>query len=131
MSTMFVAGLWFLAGALVHRAASYMVDLGSRGLFARTLLFDSLKLALVMVEDISTARALKYEQMKSADLDEEDIKMVKAFDDAALKSWQIAIIRKIIATFPKQYSGLITFDDWQGAMDALDKEFKTGEKKWT
>tara|TARA_Y100000310_G_C20281677_1_gene622909 strand:- start:34 stop:429 length:396 start_codon:yes stop_codon:yes gene_type:complete len=131
MMSVVAAGLWFLAGALLYKSVSYMIDLGSRALFARTLLLDALRLALVMVEDVSTARALKYSQMKATNLDEKDIELAKAFDEAAMKSWQTAVIRKIIGTFPKQYSGLITFDDWQGAMDTLNKEVKRGETKWT
>ena len=131
MSEIIVAGLWFLAGALLYKGFSYMIDLGARALFAKALLVDALQLALIMVEDVSTARALKYSQMKAANLDEKDIELAKAFDEAAMKSWQTAVIRKIIATFPKQYSGLITFDDWQGAMDTLNKEVKRGETKWT
>jgi hypothetical protein len=126
-----VAGAWFLCGALVYRFMSYALDLGSRVLFAKALLSDALRLALVMVEDVSTARALKYSQMEGANLDEKDIELVKAFDEAAMKSWQTVVIRKIIVTFPKQYSALITFDDWQGAMDTLNKEIKRGETKWT
>ena len=126
-----VAGAWFLCGALVYRLMSNMLDLGTRALFAREALFEALRLAIFMVEDVAAARLLKYTQMTDAGLSEEHIGLVKAADEMAISNWIQTFVNKLLTTFPRQYRGLISFEDWQGAMVALDKEIKRSGKKWT
>ena len=125
-----VAGAWFLCGALVYKFMSYALDLGTRALFAKEILFEALRLAIFMVEDVAAARLLKYTQMTDAGFSEEHIGLVKAADEMAIDNWKQTFINKVLTTFPKQYRGLISFDDWQGAMSTLDEEIKRSGKKW-
>ena len=67
---------------------------------------------------------MKYTQLEEAKCPEEYVEFAKTVDDLAIKNWQQSFINKMISTFPKQYSGLITFEDWKGAVSTLDRKIK-------
>ncbi len=118
------AALWFFGGVLLHRTLSSFLELGQRAMLARELLQDSIRLAVHMIDDAQSARDLKYAQLKEAGWHSETIDFSKSVDDLAMKNWQQSFINKMISTFPKQYRGLITFEDWKGAIRTLDKKIK-------
>ena len=118
------AALWFFGGVLLHRTLSSFLELGQRAMLARELLDDSIRLAVHMIEDAQSARDLKYIQLEESGCESEVINFSKSVDDLAMKNWQQSFINKMISTFPKQYRGLITFEDWKGAIKTLDKKIK-------
>ena len=118
------AALWFFGGVLLHRMLSSFLELGQKAMLARELLHGCIKLAVHMIDDAKAARDLKYIQLEESGCDPGVIDYSKAVDDLAMKNWQQSFVNKMISTFPKQYSGLITFEDWKGAIETLDKKRK-------
>ena len=118
------AGMWFFGGVLLHRTLSSFIELGQKAMYARELLQDSLRLAVHMIDDAKAATELKYARLEQAGCDSETIELSKAVDELAMKNWQQSFISKMISTFPKRYSGLITFEDWKGAVRTLNRKIK-------
>lgn len=92
--------LWFLAGALAHRALSYTLSIGAAknaALFAydyALLFFDALD------KDLTNAVEIKHQALWSAGLTDEEMESAKEQDTKLLVKWRTKVLAKFIVGSP-------------------------------
>ena len=59
---------------------------------------------------------MKYDVMKDAGLQDEEIHLIKEKDTKFYKIWREMTIARIITHWPKLYKKLIRFNNWREAM---------------
>jgi hypothetical protein len=119
---------WYLAGAITHIIFSNLLQRGQAVLFLNGLLIQSLKIMRQMASDIALARQAKYDIYARADMPEDFMETMREIDQRVYINWKMATIATFIASFPKNYRGLLKFHDWDGAMKVLDDIYRREEK---
>jgi len=87
---------------------------------------------LLMLSTIAMSGALmfetKYSSMKEAGINEDDIVRTKRIDKLIFEQWANSAILDLKVFFPKEYEKLITFNDWDSAIDFLNEKLKKENK---
>ena len=122
----FSFGFGFFVGILVLHMLYYLWDLGQVGLFLKEAERSSLILLAMSAESIAYIQAIKYETMKSLNLDENTIKMTKNIDDYNFEAWKSSSIKRLLTAYPSRYAHLPKYFDWSGAMKVLNDVYKKG-----
>jgi len=116
--------LWFVAGAFTHMTLSLFFGYGKVINFAQDALNQTLKLLILIMEDMAYMREIKYQHMYSSGTPEETIETVKQIDEQVFNSWKVIVIHKFVSIYPKNLRGIIKFTTWQEAANILTKEMK-------
>ena len=122
------AACWYFAGAITHLLFFKILQRGQATLFLNGLLIQSLKIMRQMASDIALARQAKYDIYARADMPEDFMETMREIDQRVYINWKMATIATFIASFPKNYRGLLRFHDWDGAMKVLDDIYRRETK---
>jgi hypothetical protein len=125
MSGVLMAIAWAIVGAVLYKVSSAIIALGRYTVFSRMVLFHSLKLMALIVDEIQFLRGLKYKHMSEVGLEEDQIELIKELDHQALGNWKENAIALIIGSFPGPLRNIVTFNNWKEAMKELDKFYRT------
>tara|TARA_R110000824_G_scaffold191547_1_gene373287 strand:- start:104 stop:493 length:390 start_codon:yes stop_codon:yes gene_type:complete len=114
---------WFVAGAITHKALSYLLALGgSINLFNQTL-----NGCLIMLNKIDEQKLLtlkqKYDKLEKSKTDdeEEEFKQERAMDLNNHYLWREMMIGIILVCCPSSIKSSLNFKDWASAMKLLEK----------
>lgn len=88
---------------------------------AETLLF----LANV-VQDIYALQELKRYELEKSGKTEKQIELQQKIDEKEINIFKRKIVRTITSNFPKSFSHLIEFNDWETLMKSIEKHIKQG-----
>jgi len=88
---------------------------------AETLLF----LANV-TEDVYALQELKRYELEKSGKTEKQIQLQQRIDEKEITTFKRKIVRTIKSNFPKSFSHLIEFDDWDSLMKNIEKHIKKG-----
>ena len=116
--------LWFITGAFTHMALSLFFGYGKVVNFAQDALNQTLKLLILIMEDMAYMREIKYQHMHSAGTPEETIEACKQIDEQVFNSWKLIVIHKFVSIYPKNLRGIVKFSTWEQAANILTKEMK-------
>lgn len=108
--------LWFILGVFSYRVISGILQFGHLAVLFEEQLHHILKLLDILSKDLDKAYEMKYDVMKDAGLQDEEIHLIKEKDTKFYKIWREMTIARIITHWPKLYKKLIRFNNWREAM---------------
>ena len=120
--------LGFLIGFLFLHALYYLWDLGQVTLFLKEAETGALLLLAMSTEAIAYLQSIKYETMKSFDVDENTIKMTKNIDDYNFESWKTSAVKRLLLAYPARFKNLPKYVDWNTAVRILDEIYEKGQR---
>ena len=94
----------------------------------RTSAEDALKLLGTAAQDIAYIRQLKHQTVEKYG-DSEQLKIIKNTDDHVFSSWKRTAGENFKQNFPEPYNKAIEFNNWDEAMEVLDKIYKSEFKR--
>ena len=121
-SSFFMTLMWFLCGALTHKIGALLLGYGKIGIVANDVIFQSLRLLIMVTEDVAFMRQMKYLQMQKSDVDDETIKLAKEMDKQTIDTWKSIVIHRFATIYPRQMQSLVRFETWEEALTILTKE---------
>ena len=116
--------LWFFGGALAFQVLSRLFRAGQLVKLSVDVGASLLVLIASVHEDIYFAREIKYMKLQEDGVSGEDLKLIKALDEKATQAWRDAVIYKFKNSLPAALKDVFKFQDWDGAMQFLQKNIK-------
>ena len=116
--------LAFIAGIIVCKLMRGLLTFGYSAIILKQVHDDSLKIMGIISQDLTEIHHLKFLELQKAGKSNKEIEIAQNVSDYHRKSIQDTIIRNFISTFPKSYSSILQFCDWESAMQHLDELIK-------
>jgi len=120
---------WFFGGAFTFVILGRLLGYAQMISFVNIIMVQCIKLLGMMSENMALASTLKYQSLRDSNMPEEEIEKIKKVDAQAIHNWKVTTILAFLMSFPKKYSAMLKFYDWDGAMKVLDDIYKE-EKKY-
>ena len=79
-------------------------------------------------EAIAYIQTVKYETMRTFNVDENTIKTTKNIDDYNFESWKTSAVRRLLVAYPTRYKHLPKYVDWNTAMRILGEIYEKGQR---
>jgi len=117
--------LWFFGGALAFQILSRLFRAGQLVKMSVEVGASLMVLVSSVHDDVENAVNLKHKNLENS-MKDEDLKLLKGVDDAALQVWREAIIFKFKSSLPTPVSDIFAFQDWDGAMRFMRKYTRKG-----
>ena len=115
---------WFFAGAICTQLFSKLLAIAHVTILLREVTSQILKLIGSTAEDVAFVKAMKFQALRDAGIDEEHMDKVKKIDEQTFNNWKTSIITKLIVNYPRNLRHTLKFYDWEGAMKVLDDIYK-------
>tara|TARA_B100001123_G_C14335576_1_gene640927 strand:+ start:74 stop:403 length:330 start_codon:yes stop_codon:yes gene_type:complete len=106
---------------------NYLIKTGSTIVMMRTAMNDSLLVLARNIQDVYEIKYLKEEAMKIAGRDDKYIEWQARIDKRQIESLKTTCIRNFINSVPSRYNHLVKFNDWNSAMEYIDKIIEEGK----
>jgi len=117
--------LWFFGGALTFQILSRLFRASQLVKMSIEVGASLMVLVSSVHDDVENAVNLKHKNMENS-VKDEDLKLLKEVDSAALQVWRESIIYKFKSALPKPVSDIFAFQDWNGAMRFMRKYTRKG-----
>jgi len=121
--------IWFFAGVFTYRTLAALFVYGHMNLFVRNVTEQSLKMMGTVAEDVGFIRETKYKHMAHAGQTDEEIKAIRDVDDRSYNMWKSLCISHMLVNYPQPYRRSLKFEDWESAMEELDRLHKYESRK--
>lgn len=121
--------VWFLIGVFTYRTITALLAYGHMANFVHDVYEQSLKFIAVIAEDVAFIKGIKYKHMVDAGFTEEQLSEIEKIDDRAFSVWKNVCISHMIVNCPKYFKGYIKFQDWNSAMQQLNKIHEKEKRK--
>tara|TARA_B100001250_G_C19527056_1_gene668552 strand:- start:206 stop:598 length:393 start_codon:yes stop_codon:yes gene_type:complete len=95
--------LWFLAGALTHKALNYILSLGYERLLIEESLSQVARIYKAIDADVTSAVLFKHKNLLKSDLDRKIINDILAGDKEFLVKWKSTLFINVVAVVPPKY----------------------------
>jgi len=118
----------FFSGFLILHALYYLWDLGQVALFLKEAETGALLMLAMSTEAIAYIQTVKYETMRTFNVDENTIKTTKNIDDYNFESWKTSAVRRLLVAYPTRYKHLPKYVDWNTAMRILGEIYEKGQR---
>jgi hypothetical protein len=92
-----------------------------KAVLAETLLF-----VINVVQDVHDLQALKRYELERLGKTESQLKLQERMDQKEINIFKRKIVRTIKSNFPKSFSHLVDFDDWDTLMQNIKKQINKG-----
>tara|TARA_Y100000593_G_scaffold30850_1_gene61044 strand:+ start:210 stop:632 length:423 start_codon:yes stop_codon:yes gene_type:complete len=119
---------WFFAGAILSQIFSKVLAISHVAILLKDVTNQILKLIGTTAEDVAFVKAMKFQALHDAGIDEEQIERIKKIDEQAFNNWKVSLITKMIVGYPRHYRHILGFYDWDGAMKVLNNIYKQEAK---
>ena len=116
--------LIFLCGILFNVIWGQSLGLGYGLLSFQNSMTSSLLLLAKNVQSVYEIYQLKYIYYETINKDQKYVEFQKMIDEKELNSMKNTVIRNYINSVPKRYIHLVEFNDWNSAMEHLNKLLK-------
>jgi len=120
--TSLMAGFCF--GIAFHITLNHLINAGYCVIMIKSAIKDCVVLMAKNLQNVYEMKYLKEEAMRLAGRDEKYIEWQRKVDEREIDSLKRTCIRNFINTVPPKYNYLITFHDWNTAMEYIDKTVK-------
>ena len=122
---------FFFCGWVCHSLLSYVMSLGYSVMLLRNLLRDVVFMMSKIVEVAYLVHEMKMIYLDNMNLSEREVNNNKKLHDIQMDNLKKNIVSSITRHFPKNFSNLVEFHDWDTMMKWIDKELKINkEAKW-
>jgi len=121
--------IWFFAGVFVYRTLTAMLTYGHMAVFVKETMAQTLKLMGTVAEDIGFIKETKYKSMADCGASIEDVQRIREVDDRSFNMWKSTSIAHMLVNCPKPYKHTLKFEDWESAMEELDRLYKYESRK--
>ena len=116
----------FAIGWFSHTLFIYMFSLGSSVLLLKRVLAETLLFLTNVVQDIYELQELKRYELEKSGKSEKQIELQQRIDEKEINIFKRKVVRTIKINFPRAFSHLIEFDDWDQLMKNIEKQVKQG-----
>ena len=117
----------FLCGICLNMLWNYLVKTGYTIVMMKTTINDCLFVLAKNIQDVYEIKYLKDEAMRISGKDEKYIEWQSKVDERQIRTLKVSCIRNFINSVPPRFNHLIKFDDWDSAMQHIDKIIKEGK----
>ena len=114
----------FVFGILVKALWGYLDGLGSSILVVKVAMMDSLLILAKNIQTVHEIGQLKLMALEVAGKNEKEIDFQKSVNSSEISSLKNTVIRNYINCIPPIYNHLVTFHNWDTAMEYLNNELK-------
>ncbi len=118
----------FFCGWVCHSLFSYVMSLGYSVMLLRNLLRDIVFMMSKMVEVAYLVHEMKMIYIDNMNLSEREVNNNKKLHDIQMDNMKKNIVSSITKHFPKGFSNLVEFHDWDTMMKWIDKELKINKE---
>tara|TARA_Y100000593_G_scaffold76602_1_gene141636 strand:- start:51 stop:470 length:420 start_codon:yes stop_codon:yes gene_type:complete len=115
---------WFFAGALLSQIFSKLLAIAHMAGLLKEITDQILKLIGTTAEDVAFVKAMKFQALHDAGIDQEQIERVRKIDEQTFNSWKVSLITKLLVHYPRSFRYTLAFYDWDSAMKVLDDIYK-------
>ena len=121
--------LWYAASLFFGGAFSYWViakfmDVTHSYRLMKQVTDQIVLLMISVSQDIAFIKKVKYETMEALEVEEGQIDIVKKIDKKALDAWRDMSLMKIMQSYPKGYSKILTHYNWDKVTKSIDELYK-------
>ena len=123
--------LWFAAGFILARLASYLKAFVQSYLMIKQAEFDCLRMLGSTSESTAFLNESKKKMIFDSDLPNDvknQLKIQVNLDEHLFSIWKASTISNFIANYPARYRKSLEYHDWEGAMSQLSLLHKNGKK---
>ena len=117
-----------MLGILFNKLWDWLLYTGYSILLLKQTQDDSVRLMAMSAQTIAEIQAIKYLELERSGKTEKYIEIQREVDDRYTKPLKEAMIKNYISVFPRRYSHLLQFYDWNSAMDYVDQLIKKERK---
>jgi len=118
----------YLCGWVCHSLFSYVMSLGYSVMLLRNLLRDVVYMIVRIVEVaylVHEMRMIELARLNLSDIEKENhVKL----HEIQMNNMKRDIVDSITRNFPKSFSNLVEFYDWETMMEWIDKELKINKE---
>ena len=114
----------FVSGILFNALWGYLYGLGSSILMVKVAMIDSLLILAKNIQTVLEIGQLKVMALEMAGKDERAIAFQKSVNSSEISSLKNTVIRNYINCIPPKYNNLISFHNWDTAMDYLNEDLQ-------
>ena len=115
---------FFFSGWVCHSLFSYILSLGYSVILLRSVLRDLVFMMSKIVEVAYLVHEMKMIYLDSMELSEREKQNNIKLHDIQMNNLKKDIVGSILRHFPKSFSHLVEFKDWDTMMQWIDKELK-------
>lgn len=117
--------LWFFGGALAFQILSRLFRAGQLVKMSIEVGASLMVLVSTVHDDVENSLNLKHKNLEDI-IKDEDLKLLKEVDIAALQVWRETIVFKFKSALPAPVKDIFAFQDWNGAMRFMRKYTRKG-----
>ena len=114
----------FVTGILANALWGYLYGLGSSILMVKVAMVDSLLILTKNIQTVHEIGQLKVMALEMADKSEKAIDFQKSVNSSEISSLKNTVIRNYINCIPPKYNHLVSFHNWDTAMEYLNNELQ-------
>ena len=114
----------FLFGFVTHRMLNFIFNLGKSGLLVKAIGCQSLYLLSTTAATFVVIKQIRRKTLIESGADGQALTNTEQLYDAAYNNWKHSAIQNFLHSYPELFRNQLGFDDWDGAMRYLRKEYK-------
>ena len=114
----------FVFGYYTHKLFSAALSLGKMSLTVKAIGHESLYLLSTCAENFASIKELSRKVMAESEADKQVVRDVEKLYDDAFRQWKQSAIQSYLQSYPQLFKKQLDFNDWDGAMNHLKKEYK-------
>lgn len=115
--------LAFIAGIIVNKLWSILLNTGYSVIILNQLQDDCVKLMVTSAQSVAEMNQLKYMQMVQSGKTEKEIEIQQSVDEYYVKPLKNAVVQNFINIYPARYESLLKFSDWDSAVQYSEELF--------
>ena len=121
--------LAFIAGIISNKLFGGLVNLGYSVLILKQVHNDSLRIMGLIHRDLIEIHHMKMLELHKAGKSAKEIEIAEKVSEYHLNSIRDSLIRNFISAFPKTHADILSFSDWDSAMEHLGELIKKEREK--
>ena len=115
-------GLAFFAGYIVAKLWTLFLDVGYTALMYKLTHINCLRVMKDTVDMVEVLLEMKYSILESVEIEDNKLQFHKRVDQQAIADLKKRMISSLKQSVPRSHSGLIHYENWNEAVDYLNKE---------
>lgn len=119
----------FITGMIFTKLLGGLLSLGYSALLMKQVHDDALRIIGMICQELSEIHQLKLLELHRTGKNKQEIEITEKVSEYHLDSVRKTIIRNFVSSFPKKYSSILKFYDWESAMVHLDELIKEERNK--
>tara|TARA_R110000744_G_scaffold352764_1_gene459016 strand:+ start:1034 stop:1405 length:372 start_codon:yes stop_codon:yes gene_type:complete len=121
---LWLAASLFFGGALSYGIVVKLLTIGSSMEFVTQMTDHTVTFLNTTIHDIAFIKGIKYDSLKTTNVPEEQIELIKQIDEETFKMWKEVMFLKMLDCFPKNHRHLLRKYDWVKVTKPLDDLYK-------